>query len=57
MSVNLAIGYERITKHMNRSNSTRYLEMFKGAVFIITGGNILHPFIARAILEAYDPEN
>ena len=57
MSVNLAIGYERITKHMNRSNSTRYLEMFQGAVFIITGGNILHPFIARAILEAYDPEN
>ena len=46
MSVNLSTGYERITKHINASNFTWYLEMFKNwlnePVVVITSGNILH---------------
>ena len=59
--VNLTTGYEKITKHISATNSTWYFEMskilIKWAIFIITSKNILHSFIAKAILEVYDPES
>ena len=49
------------SQNINASNSTCYLETFRALTnepgFIIACANILHPFVARAILEAHDPES
>ena len=50
--INLITVIWKITKHVNTSNSSCYLEMFK-TVFIVMDGNILHYFAARVILFKY----
>ena len=52
ISINLITVIWKITKHVNTSNSSCYLEMFK-TVFIVMDGNILHYFVARVILYKY----